>query len=93
MTDTILDVRDLRVEFLLARGLVRAVDGASFELRRGEALGPRRRVRLRKTMRCGRSSASPRQARLAGGEILFEGADLARASAEEPACGAVTRSR
>ena len=39
MNDTILDVRDLRVEFPLARGLVRAVDGASFDLRRGEALG------------------------------------------------------
>ena len=32
MTDTILRVRDLRVEFPLARGVVRAVDGASFTL-------------------------------------------------------------
>jgi oligopeptide/dipeptide ABC transporter ATP-binding protein len=84
MTDTILRVRDLRVEFPLARGLVRAVDGASFELRRGEALGLVGESGSGKTMALrALVGLLPRQARLAGGEILFEGADLARASAEE----------
>ena len=35
----ILDVRDLQVEIPLSRGTVHAVDGASFELAPGEALG------------------------------------------------------
>jgi oligopeptide/dipeptide ABC transporter ATP-binding protein len=83
MNDTILDVRDLHVEFPLARGLVRAVDGASFDLRRGEALGLVGESGSGKTMALrALVGLLPRQARLAGGEILFEGADLSRVSAE-----------
>jgi oligopeptide/dipeptide ABC transporter ATP-binding protein len=83
MIDTILDVRQLRVEFPLARGVVRAVDGASFDVRRGEALGLVGESGSGKTMAL-RAIAGllPRQARLAGGEILFDGSDLARASPE-----------
>jgi oligopeptide/dipeptide ABC transporter ATP-binding protein len=84
MNDTILDVRDLHVEFPLARGLVRAVDGASFDLRRGEALGLVGESGSGKTMALrALVGLLPRQARLAEGEILFEGADLARVSAED----------
>jgi oligopeptide/dipeptide ABC transporter ATP-binding protein len=84
MNDTILDVRDLHVEFPLASGLVRAVDGASFDLRRGEALGLVGESGSGKTMALrALVGLLPRQARLAGGEILFEGADLARVSAED----------
>ena len=36
--DVILSVRDLRTEFTLSRGLLRAVDGVSFDLRRGEVI-------------------------------------------------------
>ena len=94
MNDTILDVRDLRVEFPLARGLVRAVDGASFDLRRGEALGLVGESGSGKTMALrALVGLLPRQARLAGGEILFEGADLARVSAEAYGRYAVTTSR
>src|SRR5687767_14531972 len=83
MNDTILDVRDLHVEFPLARGLVRAVDGASFDLRRGEALGIVGESGSGKTMALrALVGLLPRQARLAGGEILFEGADLSRVSVE-----------
>jgi oligopeptide/dipeptide ABC transporter ATP-binding protein len=83
MNDTILDVRDLHVEFPLARGLVRAVDGASFDLRRGEALGLVGESGSGKTMALrALVGLLPRQARLAGGEILFEGADLSHVSAE-----------
>ncbi len=83
MTEPILEVRDLRVEFPLARGLIRAVDGASFELRRGEALGLVGESGSGKTMALrALVGILPRQARPAGGEILFEGTDLARVSPE-----------
>ena len=38
-TDTVLDVRNLTTHFFLRRGVVKAVDGVSFSLRRGEVLG------------------------------------------------------
>src|ERR1700716_1320604 len=34
-----LDVRELQTHFFLRRGIVKAVDGVSFSLRRGEVLG------------------------------------------------------
>ncbi|HKH67604.1 MAG TPA: ABC transporter ATP-binding protein [Reyranella sp.] len=37
--DTVLEVRDLHTHFFLRRGVVKAVDGVSFSLRRGEVLG------------------------------------------------------
>src|SRR5260370_924088 len=37
--ETVLEVRDLHTHFFLRRGVVKAVDGVSFSLRRGEALG------------------------------------------------------
>ena len=79
----------------LARGLVRAVDGASFELRRGEALGLVGESGSGKTMALrALVGVFPRQARLAAGEILFEGADLHLAPRQRTcACGAVARSR
>jgi oligopeptide/dipeptide ABC transporter ATP-binding protein len=39
MSDIVLDVRDLHTWFFLRRGVVKAVDGVSFFLRRGEVLG------------------------------------------------------
>ena len=84
MTEPILQVRDLRVEFPLARGLIRAVDGASFELQRGEALGLVGESGSGKTMALrALVGLLPRQARLAGGEILFEDRELGGASAGE----------
>ena len=37
--DAFLSVRDLRVHFPTGDGLVKSVDGLSFELKRGEVLG------------------------------------------------------
>ena len=37
--ETVLEVRDLHTHFFLRRGVVKAVDGVSFSLRRGEVLG------------------------------------------------------
>jgi peptide/nickel transport system ATP-binding protein len=37
--DVLLDVRDLRTHFHVMDGTVRAVDGISFSIKRGETLG------------------------------------------------------
>jgi oligopeptide/dipeptide ABC transporter ATP-binding protein len=78
----ILDVRDLRVEIPLSRGTVHAVDGASFELAAGESLG------LVGESGCGKSMTLrailgllPKPGRIVGGQVLFEGEDLASAAA------------
>jgi peptide/nickel transport system ATP-binding protein/oligopeptide transport system ATP-binding protein len=77
MSEPLLRVSDLRVEFALARGTVRAVDGASFEVGLGEALGlvgesgSGKTVALRTLV-----GLLPRSARIAGGSIEFDGVDI-----------------
>ena len=39
MTDAPLDIKDLKVSFRTEAGLVKAVDGVSFTVNRGEVLG------------------------------------------------------
>jgi len=81
MTDAILDVRDLRVEIPLSRGTVHAVDGASFTVRPGEALGlvgesgSGKSMTLRAIL-----GLLPSPGRVVSGEVEFEGQDLASAS-------------
>src|SRR5581483_11650122 len=74
--DIVLSVRDLRVWYGTARGAVRAVDGVSFDLRRGETLG------LVGESGCGKSTLGrgvlgllPDAANVAG-EVRFRGEDL-----------------
>ena len=76
--DPILSVRGLRVHFVTRRGTGRAVDGVSFDLRRGETMG------LVGESGCGKSVTAltivglqPRPAaRVVGGQVLFRGEDL-----------------
>ena len=84
-TDVLLEVRDLEASFLTASGLVKAVDGVSFTVRRGETLGLVGESGSGKTITClsllrllPRASAS-----ITGGRILFEGEDLLRKSDAE----------
>jgi oligopeptide/dipeptide ABC transporter ATP-binding protein len=74
----VLDVRDLRTYLYTQRGVGKAVDGVSFELRPGETLG------LVGESGCGKSMTAlsilglhPRPAaRIVGGQVMFHGEDL-----------------
>jgi oligopeptide/dipeptide ABC transporter ATP-binding protein len=78
MTDVVLDVHDLRTYFFLRRGVVKAVDGVSLSLRRGEVLG------LVGESGCGKSMTAlsimrllPKgAARTVSGQVLLGGEDI-----------------
>ncbi|RLB27265.1 MAG: peptide ABC transporter ATP-binding protein [Deltaproteobacteria bacterium] len=83
--EKILEVRDLKTYFFTNMGVVRAVDGASFLLRKGQALG------IVGESGSGKSVTSlsilrlvPKPAgRIVGGEILYRGEDLVKKSQKE----------
>jgi len=82
VSEPLLEVTDLRVEIPLPRGTVHAVDGVSFALQPGRALG------LVGESGCGKSMTLrailgllPRPARIAGGAVRFRGQDLVTARA------------
>ncbi|HEX3349747.1 MAG TPA: ABC transporter ATP-binding protein [Acetobacteraceae bacterium] len=80
----LLRVRDLRTWFLTDAGAVRAVDGVSFALRRGETLGIVGESGSGKSV-CARSIMRllDEPARIVGGSIEFRGRDLATLSERE----------
>jgi peptide/nickel transport system ATP-binding protein len=85
MADALLEVRNLRTYFYTRRGVVKAVDGATFSVRRGETLGIVGESGSGKSMTCLsilRLVPEP-GGRIVGGEIVFEGEDLIAKSAEE----------
>lgn len=70
--EKVLEIRNLRVYFYLTEGTVKAVDGVSFDIRRGEILG------LVGESGCGKSVTAqsilrilPKSARIVSGEIVF----------------------
>jgi peptide/nickel transport system ATP-binding protein len=80
----LLEVNDLRTHFPTRAGLVRAVDGVSFHLDRGELLG------LVGESGCGKSMTAlsvmrlvAPPGRIVSGEILFDGKDLLQLSDAE----------
>jgi oligopeptide/dipeptide ABC transporter ATP-binding protein len=81
VSDVLLRVRDLVVEFSLVGGTLRAVDGVSFDVRQGEALGLVGESGSGKTMALrALVGLLPRTARIAGGSIEFDGQELVGAS-------------
>jgi peptide/nickel transport system ATP-binding protein len=73
----LLEVRDLRVEFAIPGGTVRAVDGISFEVDTGEAVG------LVGESGCGKTTTAlaimrllPENGRIAGGTVTLDGEEL-----------------
>jgi oligopeptide/dipeptide ABC transporter ATP-binding protein len=82
-TGPLLRVTDLRVEFPLARGAIRAVDGISFEVRPGEALGLVGESGSGKTMALrALVGLLPRNARITGGTVEIDGVETVSADAD-----------
>src|SRR5689334_22280549 len=83
--DVLLDVRDLRTHFHTSAGVIRAVDGVSWDVRRGET------VALVGESGCGKSVSalsvmrlvSAPAGRIVRGEIVFKGRNLLALSEEE----------
>lgn len=83
--DIVLEVQDLRTYFYTSRGVVKAVDGVSFQLKKGETLG------LVGESGCGKSITCfsiirlvPQPAgKIVGGKVLLKGEDLLTKSEKE----------
>jgi oligopeptide/dipeptide ABC transporter ATP-binding protein len=75
--NNVLEVNDLRVQITSRRGLVRAVDGVSFEVPRGGALGlvgesgSGKSMTLRAVL-----GVLPSEAHVVSGQVLLDGTDL-----------------
>ena len=84
-SDVILSVKDLKTYFYTRDGIVKAVDGVSFDLHRGETLG------IVGESGCGKSIAAlslmrlvpDPPGRIVQGSIQLEGRDLLKCSEEE----------
>jgi len=73
----VLKVEDLKVYYYTHRGVVKAVDGVSFELKKGESLG------IAGESGCGKSTTGmaimrliERPGKVVGGKVLLDGVDL-----------------
>ena len=75
--DPLLRVDDLQVQFFTPRGVVRAVDGVSFEVGRGEAIGIVGESGSGKSMTAlALLQLVPPPGQIVGGHISFDGRDL-----------------
>jgi len=84
MPEPLLKVQGLKTHFFLERGVVKAVDGVDFEMKKGEILG------LVGETGCGKSVTALSIMRLISspgktveGKVIFEGEDLLKKSGEE----------
>jgi len=81
VSEPLLSVRDLRVQFWTSRGTIHAVNGVSFDIAPGETLG------IVGESGCGKSVTSlallgilPRAGRVVAGSAMFHGQDLVQLS-------------
>ncbi len=84
-TDVVLEVNDLQTHFFTRLGIVKAVDGVSFNVRKGETLGIVGESGCGKTMTARsllRLVPKP-SGRIVGGQILLKGDDLLQKSENE----------
>ncbi len=79
----LLEVKDLRTYYFTSKGVVKAVDGISLKVRKGESLG------LAGESGCGKSTFGysilrlvPPPGRIVGGEIYFEGTNILKLDEE-----------
>jgi peptide/nickel transport system ATP-binding protein len=84
MTEPLLQVQDLQIEFRTSRGTLRALSGVSFDVAPGEVFG------LVGETGCGKTVTGlavlrlvPKPGRITGGRVLFKGDDLLAKSKEE----------
>lgn len=73
MTDKLLEIKDLRQHFFTSKGTIKAVDGLTFDIFRGETLG------LVGESGCGKSTTGRTIIRLydaTSGEVLFNGENV-----------------
>lgn len=85
MEKVLLDVKDLKTHFKTDKGIVKAVDGISFQIKKGEILG------IVGESGCGKSITSQTILRLVGskknelvsGEVIFDGENLLTKSERE----------
>ncbi len=85
MSEILLRVKDLQTHFFTPEGIVKAVDGVSFDLPRGQTVG------VLGESGCGKSVTAlsimrlipDPPGRIRGGSILFEGSDLVRAASSQ----------
>lgn len=84
-SDPILDVRDLQASFYTRNGVVRAVNGVSFSVQRGEILGIVGESGSGKSVTCysmlGLIPQPP--GRIDGGQALFDGQDLLKLTPQQ----------
>src|SRR5689334_22223565 len=84
MTAPVLSVRNLQVEFVTRRGTLRAIDGVSFDIAKGEVLGVVGESGAGKSV-TGLAAIGliDPPGRIAGGEILLSGSRIDNLPAEE----------
>lgn len=80
----ILDVQDLSIQYTIGRGLVKAAEGVSFQLEKGEAMG------LAGESGCGKTTVAlsllkilPSNGRIVNGKIIVNGIDIVGLSDNE----------
>jgi oligopeptide/dipeptide ABC transporter ATP-binding protein len=84
-SEYLLEVKDLKTHFFTRRGVVKAVDGVSFNLKQGETLGLVGESGSGKSVTCFSviQLVEKPAGRIVGGEVIFDGQDLLKKTEKE----------